>query len=378
MLPGRASAYHDRVKIVHIEAGRHLYGGARQVEYLIGGLAMHGVEQVLLCPPGQPLAARAPAARVLELAMHGDADLGLVPRLMRLLAGLEPDLVHVHSRRGADLYGGLAAALSRVPAVLTRRVDSAEPPAWSRFKYRPYRAVVAISRAVADELAEHAGLAPSLIHVIASAVDAELWRPDPAARQRLLARFDLAEDDFVLGMSAQLIARKGHEYAFAAVHSLLGRHPTLRLLCFGRGAMESALRASLERDGLGERVRLVGFVDDLDALLPGLDLFVHPALREGLGLAVLEAMSAGLPIVAAAAGGLVDAVTDGVEGLLVAPADAHALARAVERLLEDPDLRRAMGQAGRARVVRDFSIAAMSDAYMNLYRAVLGQRHAYV
>jgi glycosyltransferase involved in cell wall biosynthesis len=62
----------------------------------------------------------------------------------------------------------------------------------------------------------------------------------------------------------------------------------------------------------------------------------------------------------------------------VAPADAEALARAVERLLEDPDLRRAMGQAGRARAVRDFSIAAMSDAYMNLYRAVLGQRHAYV
>jgi glycosyltransferase involved in cell wall biosynthesis len=369
------------VKIVHIEAGRHLYGGARQVELLMGGLASRGIEQVLLCPPGQPLAPlakRLPAASVVELPMHGDADLALVPRLMRVLAKLKPDLVHVHSRRGADAYGGLAARLCRIPAVLTRRVDSVEPRVWSRVKYRSYRAVVAISRAVAAELERDAGFDPAFVRLIPSAVDAQRFRPDAEARARLQERFDLAAGDFLLGMSAQLIARKGHEYAFAALGELRARHPEVRLLCFGRGPLQTSLREGVARLGLTECVQFAGFHDDMHNVLPGLDAFVHPAEREGLGVAVLEAMSAGLPVVASAVGGIVDALSDGVEGLLVPPAAPLELACALQTLIENTDLRRAMGDAGRARVRRDFSVAAMSDAYLNLYRALLGERHAYV
>src|SRR5262245_60034547 len=133
------------MRIAHIEAGRHLYGGAAQVRYLLDGLTGRGVENLLLCPSGSELGAAAPAAYVLELPMRGELDAALPLRLARALRGWQPDLVHVHSRRGADLYGGLAAALAGVPAVLTRRVDAPEPAWLGRWKYRPYRAVIALS-----------------------------------------------------------------------------------------------------------------------------------------------------------------------------------------------------------------------------------------
>ena len=91
------------MRIAHVEAGRHLYGGAAQVHYLLEGLTGRGVESVVLCPPDSALAAATPAALVRPLQMRGDLDVTLVPRLAAELKRLKPDLVHVHSRRGADL-----------------------------------------------------------------------------------------------------------------------------------------------------------------------------------------------------------------------------------------------------------------------------------
>src|SRR5436190_5386222 len=136
------------MRIAHVEAGRHLYGGAAQVNYLLEGLTARGVENLLLCPKESELGAASPAGLVRPLPVRGDLDAMMLPRLAAELKRLKPDLVHVHSRRGADLYGGLAAALAGVPAVLTRRVDAPEHAVLAWLKYRPYRAIVALSHAI--------------------------------------------------------------------------------------------------------------------------------------------------------------------------------------------------------------------------------------
>jgi glycosyltransferase involved in cell wall biosynthesis len=364
------------VKIAHIEAGRHAYGGPRQVQCLLDGLAARGVDNVLVCPPEQPLAGAVTSARVVTVSMGGDHDLGLAPRLARVLAAEAPDVVHVHSRRGADSFGGLAAGLAGVPAVLTRRVDSREPRFWLRLKCRPYAAIVAISHAIAADLAR-AGLGTHRLRVIPSAVDTTRFRPDPAARARLAERFSLRPNELALGLVAQLIERKGHRFAFDAVAALAERGAPIRLICFGRGPLEAELRTVVRARGLDDRIVFAGFEPDMARWLPGLDALVHPVRREGLGVAVLEAMSAGLPVVAAAAGGLVDVIEDGRDGLLVPAGDATAIATALERLLKDQDLRERLGQAARQRVSRDFSIDAMTNAYAALYRETL-PRPAYV
>ncbi|HEX5421633.1 MAG TPA: glycosyltransferase family 4 protein [Gammaproteobacteria bacterium] len=361
------------MKIVHLEAGRHLYGGAQQVCYLIDELARGGIENVLVCPPGAAFTRRAAAAEVVEVPIAGDLDLGLVRRLRRLFVSLKPDLVHVHSRRGADLYGGLAAR-SRWPAVLTRRVDSAEWQRWARFKYGRYAALVAISRIVESRLLD-AGLPRERVHRVPSGIDTERFRPDPAARARLLDAFSLPPDAFVVGVIAQLIPRKGHERLLGRIPVLVAKHPRLVVLGFGRGPLAGRLAKQVSANSLQRHVKLAGFRDDLASLLPGLDAVLHPARGEGMGVAVLEALSAGVPVVASRVGGIVDVIEHGVHGLLVEPGDQRGWVGAVEQLLADPDARRRYGAAGRRRVQEQFSASRMAAGNLRIYEAVLGAAH---
>jgi glycosyltransferase involved in cell wall biosynthesis len=358
------------MRVVHVESGRHLYGGAAQVRYLLAGLRAARVDNVLVCAAGGELAAaHGTAADVIELPMRGDLDLGLVRRLTPVLREITPDLVHVHSRRGADLYGGIAARLAGVPALCTRRVDAPEPAAWARLRYRPYARLVAVSRAIEAQLVR-ARVAPERIARIPSAVDSGLYKPDSAARDRLLAELDLPRDALVVGVVAQLIARKRHALLLAALPEVLRREPRVRVLCFGRGPLAAELRGQIVSLGLERHVLLAGFRTDLPALLPGLDVLVHPADHEGLGVAVLEASSCAVPVIAAAAGGVVDAVEHRRTGLLFPVNDGAALAAALLELLGDAATRRRLGQEGRANVVRRFGVDAMVGAYLSLYAAV--------
>jgi glycosyltransferase involved in cell wall biosynthesis len=362
------------MRIVHIEAGRHLYGGAAQVRYLIDGLAAAKVDNILVCARGGALAAAAPAGGIVTLPIGGDLDVRVLGRFVRVLRRMKPDLVHVHSRRGADVYGGIAAALAAVPAVLTRRVDAEELPFFARLKYRPYRAIVALSRAIETQLAERVGVARARLARIPSAVDSNRYRPDTAARGRLLRAFDLPDDALIVGIVAQLIERKGHGLLFAQLPELLASHRNVRVVCFGRGPLEAHLQRELARLQLGSHVQLAGFRDDLPQLLPGLDVLVHPAAREGLGVALLEAASAGVPVVACAAGGVVDVIEAGRTGLLVGCHDGPGLRKALERLLGAPAQRRRFGAAGRARVEERFSVAALVGAHLALYDRVANER----
>jgi glycosyltransferase involved in cell wall biosynthesis len=358
------------MRIVHVESGRYLYGGARQVAYLIDALAERGHENALVCPPGHALAARPLRAVVREVPMHGDLDVGMTRRLRRVFAELDGDIVHVHSRRGADFFAGRACERDGRAALLTRRVDNPELRAWARFKYRPYRRVVAISRAVRDELCSQGGLDAARVPLIASAVDTSEFRPDGNARSRVICEFALDDRSLVVGVAAQLIPRKGHELLLRALPELVRRVAGVQVLCFGRGPLRASLERLVAELDLSRSVRFAGFRDDFAELLPGFDVLVHPAAREGLGLAVLEAMAAGVPVVATAVGGVVDAVRDGAEGLLVAAGDGPRLGTAIERLAGDAALRRRMGIAGRSRAEREFSIARMADGYAELYRSV--------
>jgi len=358
------------MRIVHVEAGRHLYGGAAQVRDLLGGLAAARVDNVLVCPRGSELAAAEPAAQIVAMPMRGELDFSLLPRTVRVLRNFAPDLVHVHSRRGADLYGGFAAALTGVPAVLTRRVDAAEPGWFGRIKYRPYRAVIALSRVIEAQL-RAAGVDDARVVRIPSAVDAQRFRPDASARARLRKAFALPAEAPVIGVVAQLIERKRHAWLLGLLPELVRRQPNIRVLCFGRGPLERRLRKEIAARGLNLHVRLVGHRSDLPELVPGLDLLAHPAAREGLGLALLEAASAGVPVVACAAGGVPDVVEDGRTGLLVGVDDGAGFARALEQLLATPAQRRRLGAAARARIELQFSVAGLVDAHRSLYGRLL-------
>jgi glycosyltransferase involved in cell wall biosynthesis len=368
--------YDRDVKVLHLEFGRHFYGGARQAGLLIAALSRAGIQNTLVCPSDQPLANMLPSADVITLPIGGDFDFRLSARLRRVIERTAPDLVHVHSRRGADLFGGWASAAANRPAVLTRRVVSREPAAWLRMKCRHYARTVAISSAVHDELRHAAALPERKLALIRSAVDTDLFRPASGARHALLNEFGLADDALVVAMAAQFVARKGHAFLFECLAQLRERYPNLRVLLFGRGPLERRMTRLAAALGLEACVIFCGYRNDMHALMPGIDLLVHPAEREGLGSVVLEAMSAGLPIIASAVGGIVDVIEPSRSGLLLPARDRGAWVDAIDRLLRDSAMRESLGRNARLHVIEAFSIDRMTAAYLSLYEQVQGERRA--
>lgn len=356
------------MRVLHVETGRHLYGGALQVAYLVRGLAARGIENLLVCPAGSAISGEGfpEGVEVMALPMSGDVDLAFVWRLKRIIRRFHPDVVHLHSRRGADWLGGLAASLSGVPAVLSRRVSNPESRMFVGMKYRLFDRVIAISTAI------HHGLIDSdvpgeKIRMVHSAVP----RPDPMVRwdrDRLLAEFGLPAGSRLVGMAAQFIPRKGHDVLLAAVPKVLSRCPDTRFLVFGRGPLEEKVRQEVQSGGLADYVRLAGFRSDLPSYIGCFDVLAHPARDEGLGVILLQACAAGVPVVATPVGGIPEIVQDRVNGLMVEPGDAEGLARALIQLLEAKDMRIRFGRAGRDLVETEFSVEKMVDGNLAVYR----------
>ncbi|WP_020650453.1 glycosyltransferase [Solimonas variicoloris] len=360
----------SKLKVMHVEAGENFYGGARQVAFLVDGLARRGVDNVVVCPRGSLTARRIAELPVTlrEIPMHGDLDLLLTPRLLGLLRAEKPDLLHLHSRRGPEILGAIAGRLHGLPIVYSRRNDHYESPRVTRFKYRLYDRVVAISAAIGQVL-QDSGVPAGKIRVVRSA-----FTPDPVtplSRDALRETFGLPHDAFVIAIVAQLIRRKGHAVLLEAMPRLLQAIPNLHVLFFGKGGLQQELEQQIVGAGLGARVTLAGYREDLPALLEGLDLIIHPAFAEGLGVSLLQASANGVAIVASRAGGIPEAVRDGVNGLLVPPHDVQALGDAIIALAGDDARRHALGAAGRRLIAEEFSVDVMVDGNLAVYRELL-------
>jgi len=360
------------LKVLHCEGGRHLYGGAFQVLHLLKGLSARGIENLLACPRGCDLAAAAtPFATVHPMPMHGDADLVMALRLGSLIRQTRPDLLHLHSRIGADVMGGIAGRLAGVPVIHTRRVDNPEPRWVVALKYRLHDRVIAISEGIGRVLVSE-GLPPEKLRVVRSAVDWQRY-DRPCDRTAIAARLGIPSGGPWLAVVAQLIPRKGHRVLLRALPPLAAAHPGLQVLFFGQGPLADDLARETRVLGLDGRLTMAGFREDLPEILPCLDLLVHPALMEGLGVSLLQAASAGVPIVASRAGGIPEAVRDGENGVLVPPDDPEALGAAIAALLADPQRRHALGAGGQALMAREFSIDAMVEGNLGVYRELVAR-----
>ena len=243
---------------------------------------------------------------------------------------------------------------------------------FARLKYRPYRAVVALSRAIERQLVD-AGVSRERVVLIPSGVDTQRYRPAAAARERLRAEFGLPGEALVVGVVAQLIERKRHSWLFALLPALVREWPGSKS-CASAAVRSSAGCAPSSTSAAWRATSCSRvFARICRRCVPGLDLLVHPAGREGLGLALLEAASAGVPVVACAVGGVPDVVIDGETGVLVPRDDAAALGRALRALLAAPDERRRLGAAARRHVERRFDAARLVAAHHTLYTRVLAE-----
>ena len=346
-------------------------GGPQQVIYLINALRERGHENILICPPdsGIDTVAREHGIVVQNLFCAGDLDLPFAYRLAQYISDEGADLVHCHSRRGADILGGLAAGFARVPAIVSRRVDHSELRLVAGLRYRPFRKIIAISEAIADVLRDR-GIEDERIEVIRSAVDAAAFQEQADCRP-YWREFGIREDVFTMAAAGQLIPRKGHRHLLEAVGELKKTHPSFRLVIFGEGYLGNQLQAQAASLGLDDVVTFAGYRDDLDDFIGCFDLFVHPSSAEGRGVAALKAAAAGVAVIGCDAGGMRESVAHNETGLLVEPENAAALRDAIATLFDDDQMRARFAAAGRARMQNEFSIATMANQHEALYASVV-------
>jgi len=236
-------------------------------------------------------------------------------------------------------------------------------------RYRPFRKVIAISATIAAVLRE-AGLSPDKLLVIRSAVECERFQRQTSSED-FRQRYGLSTDDFVVASAAQFIDRKGQRYLLRALAELGSRYPQLKLILFGQGPLEDELRSLSAELGLDKIVQFAGFQSDLDDYLGCLDLIVHPALQEGLGVIALKAAAASVPVVAFEAGGLREVVIHKQTGLLTPPRDVPQLAAAIASLIDDSGLRQQYGRMGAKHIQENFSVKRMVDQHLDLYEGML-------
>ncbi len=358
------------MNILHVEMGRHLYGGAYQSLLLLEHLQQRGIQGHLVVPDDSDVLREAQRRNLptLPIRYGGDTDARLAFRIRDLCEHFPVDIVHVHSRRGADVWGGLGARMANKPALLTRRVDNPEIALTLRAKLSMYDQLVAISTPIQALLSPLHRQPVQLIH---SAVPPPVQAPSPREIHRA---FDIAPGRRVLGMVAQLIPRKGHYALFDALERLPEGTPDCHALLFGQGPLHTELADYVEDRKLSDRVSFCGFRDDLHEWLPQLDALVHPALAEGLGVAVLQACQHAVPVVCTNAGGLVDIIRDGETGWQVNVGDVAGLSRAIHNVLTRPIDARQRAEQARDMVKQFFSADNMADDYVQVYEALLQRR----
>lgn len=268
------------------------------------------------------------------------------------------------------------AKLAAIPVCISRRgnVRHWDPGAPPRFpeilRNTGSDIVVANSRAVADHCEKTERIRPGKIRLIHNGVEP----PDMPAREAARAELGLRPDDLVAGNVANLRPVKGQHDLLLAFRHVADRIRNAKLVICGQGQTRADLERLCRNLDLQERLIFSGFRRDAGTVYAALDVYVSSALSEGLSNAILEAMHCGLPVVATAVGGTAESVTDGENGLLTPPGETGALAAAMIRLFDDPRLRQAMGDKGRARALESFSIARMVHQYEQLYVEELGRR----
>ena len=295
------------------------------------------------------------------IRLRADVDPVAFAQVVGYLARARPLILHTHLVH-ADVYGQLAGALAAVPLRMSTKHGFNEFRENRGFAFAD-RAVgglahvhIAISRGLARYLADVEGFDETEFAIVHYGI---VPGPDPAP----------APDEPRLLCIGRLIPIKGHVVLLRALALAREEVPEIALDVAGRGPLEPALRAVAKELGIESAVRFLGYVSPIQRAIDETAVVVVPSLGEGFGMVALEAMERSRPVVAAAIGGLGELVVDGETGLLVPPGEAEPLARALVAIARDPDLRRAMGEAGRRRALEHFAEHRNVERTELLYRA---------
>lgn len=367
----------NRIKVLHLLVSLPVGGAEELVAAVVSGLdpERFEVHAATIGPAGvigEELARAGHPVHCLGLDIKEDPDAKIVWRVRRLLKDLGPDILHTHLYH-PNYYGRLAAlglglkgVVASVHNVYTRRKFHRR--LWNFLLSWATDFVVAVSPEVWQDVRRYDAVPLSRLLLLPNGVSLQALEV-PQSREE--AKEILGVSGFCLGTVGRLEEQKGHAYLLDALPPILEEVPDTTVLLAGEGRLRQSLEKQARDLGLADRVRFLGLRRDVPLVYRALDVFVLPSLWEGLPLALLEAMGAGLPVVATRVGGVKTVIQDGVNGRLVPAGAPPPLAAAIVELAREPRRRTGMGQAARKTVEEHYSREAMlmklAAFYLELY-----------
>jgi glycosyltransferase involved in cell wall biosynthesis len=353
------------MRIMEIASGTRINGAMSHCVLLSRELARRGHEVTLLCRPGAWIAEQLAADPVQVMF----SDLRRFPpgELRRVAAEIRRrriEVVHTHMSR-ASFFGILLRWFAGVPSIATAHCRHFQPH-WAFNDL-----VIAVSEATRRYHCRVNLVRADRIVTIRNFVpDDPAWQPAAKARQRFRAALGVPDEALLLGIVGSLLPAKGHLYLIRALPEVIAAVGDVRLAIVGSGIRvrhEQRLHAEAQRLGVADRILWTGSRNDVPQLMSALDVCVVASLKENLPQVILEAMAAGVAVVATAVGGISECVAPGETGLLVPPRDSGALAGALIELLGDPARLRAFGAAGRRHAGEHFS----AEKYLSSFEAAV-------
>ena len=351
------------MKVVHIELGQSLYGGAKQASLLATQQQKKGLDIFMLCPKDSMLAMHNKDLSLIEVPYAGSLDFLARRRIKKIINKIDPDIIHCHSRRGAEYLGCLGS--KKTKTVLTRRVLGSEPRWLLRKNLTAFDQLVAISNAIQADLSESLGRDKKEIPIIPSGADLQ----NIGTRNKEVGF--IKKKVIKLLLVSQLIERKQCHIALMAVERLIRRGEMVTLDCYGEGPMKKQLQRYINENGLKETIVIHDYSLSLEDRMYEYDMLIHTANNEELGAIIIVAMSRGLPVIASNIIGISDLVRDSDTGLSFEKGDADMLANKIIKLWSTPELARQINKNAFNHIANNFDIKINERKYFELYGDLL-------
>jgi len=391
----------ERVKVLRVIARLNMGGPALHVAYLTEGLAERGYDTTLVAgslargEDSMAFVAEAHGVEVVKIdELHREIsplrDLVAVFRLARLIRAERPQILHTHTAK-AGAIGRLAALVAGPDGppivvhtfhghVLHGYFDPFRTRVFrllERFLARSSTALIAVSPQVRDDLVS-LGVAPAeKFTVVRLGIELdERVAIDDAMRADARRVMGIPPGRFAVGWVGRMTGVKRTDDVVRAFAALRARGVDACLCIVGDGPDREQVERRAHELGVVRDCLFLGYQEDVARFFAVFDAFVLSSVNEGTPVVAIEALAAGRPVVATRVGGVPDVVSDGVDGFLVEPGDTEALAERLERLALDPELRREMGEAGRARMLPRYAVSRLIDDTDRLYRSLLEARRA--
>lgn len=324
---------------------------------------------------------RALGIPVTVLNASSQAPLSGLTSVQELLQDWRPHILHTHGVR-ANLVGRIANHREGHPAKSVTTVHSNlsldYPVAWKRMLFGAFEHLtwpyvdhfILVSGAMKKEFLKQ-GMPEKKLSVIHNAIELPDKEQPHVPQTDLRELLEVGPDVTIIGTVARLHAVKGHTYLLKAIQKVVQERQDVVFPWFGDGDLYEELKSEAEALGVAQYVKFVGFRKDVSDLLPQLDVFVLPSLSEGLSLSILEALAVGVPVISTAVGGTPEVITTGVDGILVPPADPHALYQSICLLVKDKSRREELAATGKDMVYQRYTLERLVRETTDVYKKML-------